>query len=317
MNILSYIKEKFRDVYNHVNSNKAVSTEDKIKDLSDYIDNQYSPYLPSRESVSTPDAPKYERYEYEAPSDESIKESAEKELGDYLSSNESSIKNQYDQKAKELEANKAASDRLYEDSAQKLKEAYGEASEKLSNDALKRGLARSSIAVNTQAEASKAYTKGANDLIAQHNEKISALDDEINSLSGQLQSALDSFKISYAAKLTARINELKEEREKRTLEAIKYNNSLSSDEFEQELQKKKTDSALYSDALDEAKLMQSIKNSLTEDQQDAIDKSIYDKMVEVLDSMPKAEALDALENNPIFRSNLSDYRYYKLCYRYR
>lgn len=317
MNILSYIKNKIKDAYNHSKNNSAASAEDKIKDLSDYIDSQYSPYLPSKDSVTTPDAPKYERYEYEAPSDESIKESAEKELNDYLSGNESSIKNQYDQKAKELEANKAASDRLYEDSTQKLKEAYGEASEKLSNDALKRGLARSSIAVNTQAEASKAYTKGANELIAQHNEKITALDDEINSLSGQLQSALDSFKISYAAKLTARINELKAEREKRTLEALKYNNSLTSDEFEQELKKQKTDSALYSEALDDAKLEQSIKKSLTEDQQDAIDKSIYDKMVEVLDSMTKEEARDALENNPIFRSNLSDYRYYKLCYRYK
>lgn len=326
MNILTYIKNKLKEAYDKSDSSgnssnggapSVPTTEDKLNDLSNFIDSQYSLYLPDKASVSTPEPPKYERYEYDAPSDESIQQSAEDELSDYLNSNESSIKNQYDQKAKELEANRAANEKLYEDSAQKLKEAYGEAAEKLSNDALKRGLARSSIAANNQAAASKAFAEGANELIAQRNEKISALDDEINSLSGQLQSALDSFKISYAAKLTARINELKSEREKRTLEALKYNNSLLSDEFEQELKKEKTDSDLYSDAIDEAKRIQSIKNSLTEDQQDAIDKSIFDKMVEILDSMTKEEAMDAIETNPIFRRNLSEFRYYKLRYRYK
>ena len=311
MNILTFLKNKL----NGNATSSSTSSSDKLKELESFVKNQYEGYLPSKST--TPDVPSYERYEYEAPSDDDIKKSAVTELGDYVLSGTNSIKNEYTQKAKELEAHKEASEKLFSDSSQKLKSAYDEAAEALSNDSLKRGLARSSIALNNQAAATQAYTQNLNSLIEQRNQKIASLDEEINSLDGQLQNALNSFKIGYAAKLTERINELKAEREKNKQEAIKYNNSLLKEEYEQSVNKQKTDSNLYSQALSQQQREQAIKDSLSVEERSRIEKNIYDKVVELLDSMPFDDAKALFFNEPIFRNSLSDYYYYTLYYKYR
>ncbi|MCH5163995.1 MAG: hypothetical protein J1F36_03175 [Clostridiales bacterium] len=315
MNILTFLKNKLNGNATSSTSSSS-SSSDKLKELESFVKNQYENYLPSK-SATTPDVPSYERYEYEAPSDEQIKKSAETELGDYVLSGENSIRDEYAQKAKELEANKASSEKQYVDSSQKLKSAYDEAAEALSNDSLKRGLARSSIALNNQAAATQAYTQNVNSLIEQRNQKIAEIDEELNSLDGQLQSALNSFKIGYAAKLTERINELKAEREKNKQEAIKYNNSLLKDEYEQSINKQKTDSDLYSKALSQKQREEAIKDSLSAEDKSKIEKSIYDKVVEVLDSMSFDDAKELFNSEPIFRNILSDYYYYTLYYKYR
>lgn len=310
MNILSYLKS----LLNGNNKDKNTNSGSKMSELESFVKEQYDAYLPSK--PNTPEPPSYERYEYEAPTDENIEQSAKAELGDYVGG-ENSIRSEYEQKAKELTANKASSEKQYTDSANKLKALYDEAAETLSNDSLKRGLARSSIAVAKQAAASKAYTDNANEMLAMHNQKMEELDKQINGLDGQLQNALNEFKISYAAKLTQRINELKEEREKHIQEALKYNNSLLSDEYEQRLKKEKTDNELYSDALSNQQREQTIKNNLSAEEKSKIEKRIYDKAVEILDSMSFDEAREAFFNDPIFRNSLSDYYYYTLYYKYR
>lgn len=316
MNILTYLKNLLNGSNSSNSSTQASSTTDKLKDLKDYVSSQYDTILPSKETLDT-EVPKYERYEYSPPTDEEIAKSAKDELASYIDENKASIISEYEEKAKELNANKESGKQLYVDSRNKLKQAYDQAAEALSNDSLKRGLARSSIALNNQAAASKAYTQGMENLLSQYNEKIDEIDKELNGLDGKLKSALSSFNISSAAKLTERINELKAEREKNIQKAIEYNNSLLKTEYEQGVDKAKAESDLYTDALNQTQKENELKESLTSDEKAQIEKNIYEKTVEILDSMPFDEARELFLNEPIFRESLSDYYYYTLYYKYR
>ncbi|MBR2967463.1 MAG: hypothetical protein IKC35_01635 [Clostridia bacterium] len=319
MNILTYLKNLLNgsNSSNKNNVDSGVSsTMDKLKELQDYVSSQYDTVLPGKTTLET-EVPTYERYEYTPPTDEEITQRAKDEFSPYVDQNKAAIVSEYDNKAKELNANKESRKQLYEDSTQKLKQAYDEAAETLSNDSLKRGLARSSIALNNQAAANKAYTQGIDNLLSQYNAKIDEIDKELNSLDGKLASALNAFNISSAAKLTERINELKSEREENIQKAIEYNNSLLKTEYEQGVDKAKTESDLYSDALSQTQKENELKGALSSEEKSQIEKNVYEKVVEILDSMPFDEARELFLNEPIFRNSLSDYYYYTLYYKYR
>lgn len=319
MNILSYLKSflESKKTSSASNSSTNSSTTGKIKELEDFLQKQNESLMPQPETGSSAEIPKYERYEYEAPSDESLRQSAEAELNEYLQNGENSIKNEYDAKEKSLNADKSSSEKQFEVSKDKLKSAYEQTAQALSDDSLKRGLARSSIALNNQAAAGKAYMQNVNDLIEQRNERITEIDNELNSLSGQLQSALDSFKISYAAKLTQRINELTEEREKNKQEAIKYNNSIAKQEYDEQIAKEERDKDLYKEQLQRQQQQKEYRDSLPDYQKERLEREFYDKAVEVLDSLPRDEAQKLFNASSIFKDNLSDYYYYTLYYKYR
>ncbi len=289
MDIVSYLKEKAK---------KNLESKKRTQEAYDQGLKEITDLLNSGEALST--TPSYERYEYDSPSDEEIRKSAEDELKGYLLGNENAIKNEYAEREKELSANKESSKNLFDESSRKLKETYEATSEALSNDALKRGLARSSIALGGQIAASKAYNDSTASLVSEYNRKIGEIDDELAGLNTELAGALDSFRIDYAAKLTQRINELKSEREKNEKEAIKYNNELLEKEY------KEKNSAWNQKSSKEQKA-----------DKEAYEKALYDKMNEVLSSLPIDQAKRMFsENNKLFRDNLGDVYYYALYMRF-
>lgn len=295
MNISSYLK------------NLAVQTNDettkrKLEEFEKYYKEQMG--LVGNSDSSLPELPSYERLEYSEPTDEEIRKSAEAELDDFARSEERSIRDRYAQKESDLSAKRDDDQTRFDADSDKLRQAYGEAAEALGNDVLKRGLARSSIAVNKQAEVGKAYAEGMRDLISERNDRLKEIDDELSSLDDQLKNALDDFRISYAAKLTQRMNELKSEREKNKADALKYNNSLEKEEYEQRLAREKSASS-------------SSSKKMTEEQKSIAARNVYEKAEELLNSLPFDEAKELFLNDPIFRNTLSDYYYYKLSYKFR
>lgn len=293
MDIVSYLKEKAKK---NLEKSKQDETnyDSALKELTDYIEGN----KPSYEKT-----PKYERYEYDSPSDEEIKKAAEEELSGYVENNERKLRNEYAEREKELGKNMESNKALFDESSEKLKDAYETTTEALSNDALKRGLARSSIALNGQIEAGKAYRDSAESLIKEYERKRADIDSELAGLETELSSALDSFRIDYAAKLATRINELKSEREKNEREAIEYNNSLLEKEY-----KEKT-------------AAQSKENNLTDSQKAdraAYQKALFDKINELLNALPLEQAKRMFnEHNTLFKENLGDVYYYSLYTRFK
>ena len=115
------------------------------------------------------------------------------------------------------------------------------------NDALRRGLARSSIIVNklNALENSKAQAKS--DAASGLFDSINQIDNKLNELETARLNALDEFDIVYAAKIGAEIQKLNAERQARLDDVIKYNNTLKAYEAQYGLDYAKTDSALDKD----------------------------------------------------------------------
>ncbi|MCH5162495.1 MAG: hypothetical protein J1G38_03280 [Clostridiales bacterium] len=253
--------------------------------------------------------------EYDPPSDESLRAQAENDLGAYRSQGIENIKQESAQNEENLKKNKSEYENARSASLKKLETAYGNASETVDSDILKRGLARSSIAVNEKSGLAEAYAAQSAEIMREYDLKISDIDKEISSVGAKLNKALNDFNLSYAAKLNEKLNELKAEREKKTKEVLEYNNSIREKQAKLDNERLKTESSLYSDALSQQQKATDLDN-LTPEARDAVYKSVYAKMDEYLSSMSKSQAKLEFLNHTLYRDHLSDYYYYKLYDKY-
>lgn len=252
---------------------------------------------------------------YSAPTDADLLTTAENGLVDYKRQGIESIKSNSEENAKALDLKKTnyLVDMAGEIDA--LNADYKTASNNIDNDVLKRGLARSSVAVNQKGELENNYMTQAASVRESYGKKITELDKEISEVDQKLTAALNDFNLTYAIKLNESLNSLKAEREKRQTEVIKYNNEIAKAQAELDANRLKTESDLYGDALDNKKKATDV-GSLTEKQRDELYNSVYDKMDEFLGSLSAEEAKIEIRNHSMYRSHLNDYYYYKLYDKY-
>ena len=246
----------------------------------------------------------YDRIEYDAPTDEEIEKNAQNSLKEYQQSGISSIENEIAALLEKYTSDKTVNTQAYENTLKSLNEAYESAIEAANNDAIKRGLARSSIALNTNAAINSEKAEKAAAASAEYNRLDADLTSKINGLEVERQKAMDEFNISYTAKLTEEINKLKEQREELKNEAIKYNNSLAEKEESERIEREKAESDLYSEALSQAKAERDLKEARYQ--------QIYGILRDKLLTMSAQEAQNEIRNNSIYRTYLSDAYFYKL-----
>lgn len=304
MDIGTYI----RDVINKTQGkDPTIDYTDTIEQINAITDNNL---LPQKPEISKGN--EYERLDYTPPTDEQIEKSAGAVLADYKQAGEQSIENEISALLEKYSTQKKKDDESYEKMLKSLSDAYEMAVESASNDALKRGLARSSIAVNTVSaiEGEKAKEKSA--LEREHEQKMREIDNEIAMLEVKKQKALDDFNVAYTARLTEQIDKLKEESLKKQTEVVKYNNSLTEKEREEEIKRKKAESELYTQALSQKKTEDSMKNKLTEHEQDTQYQQVYSVLRDKLLTLSPMQAQTEVTANPIYRIYLSDAYYYKL-----
>lgn len=115
--------------------------------------------------------------------------------------------------------------------------------ENSSNDALKRGLSRSSIVINQLDAFNKDELNTYKALEKDYNDKLDEINFELNSLNQQKQQALADFDIAYAVKLNDQINTLTNNLLEKQTAIIKYNNEI----FEKERDYKDKYNSLVAD----------------------------------------------------------------------
>ena len=93
-------------------------------------------------------------------------------------------------------------------------------------DALKRGLARSSIATGRLDKLDGLGVEGIIQLNAKLSERLDGVDKELARLNTELKKALDNLELDKAYDLDATISNLKNERDNAVNDIIKYNNTL-------------------------------------------------------------------------------------------
>lgn len=177
----------------------------------------------------------YERVEYTPATDEEINDAAKADLREYEKSGRDGIDNEIAAIVKSYSDKRSKAGESYEQTMKNIDSAYKRAVEAAEADAIKRGLARSSIAALTvsgiEGDRAEKETAASDERTRTENE----IDAAIGELEAKRQKALSDFNLTYLAKLTTQIEKKKEEREKAKLETAKYNNSLSKQENSDEI----------------------------------------------------------------------------------
>ncbi len=241
---------------------------------------------------------KYDRIEYDAPTDAEIIKNAQDELAGYRAESISDIKTDTENRISDALGRKADSYRDLSETESGISGDYATAVRAYEDDMAKRGLSRSSIAASEKAAIEESRAEALASARSAHAEEISRIDAEISGLEADMQKALNAFDIAYAARLTERIAELTEEREEKRIEALKYNNQMTEKERDDML-------AIMGDE-------SLLEGEVPEDMLASYYSEKYDVFRQYLSGMSADQARVAVRNDPFIRSSLSDYFYYRL-----
>ena len=310
-NIEDYVNDFIASLENDnddsLSSDKPMDRDELLKRLEE-IEAAYSDEGQAGTDISElPPLPTYEYKEYDAPTDEEIAKTAESSLSDYRAESIAAI-----EKAAEegRQADKEARERAQESAertAESIDSDYEEASKSLNDDALKRGLARSSIAVNRTADLSSARAEAMASLAVASEQERLRLDSELAALENERTRALDAFDIAYAARVTEKINELTAERTAREEEVLEYNNKLR----EQEKKDAEDRAELIADLREQA-LEASENDGVNAEQGEGANKAKYTAIHAYLSTLSRERAKEAVREDALIRNSLTDYYYYKL-----
>lgn len=212
---------------NNILDKKNKSAEDFINDLR-----EINFTLSNSSKVEIPTAPKFERMSDVEIDDKKIEEDSISSLEGYRNQSIENIEQEFVDKEKELNDNKQSLIDTHSNDRKNIKQAYDSVRENASNDALKRGLARSSIVINTLDAFNDSELEAYNTLDKELSNNINAINFELNALVSNKEDALNNFDIEYASKLNEKINETTERLRKAQEEVIKYNNEIAEKEAE-------------------------------------------------------------------------------------
>lgn len=300
---IEYIREAWDTLVNgEENKKKKNATAAEIDDL---IAGYGYDKLPEKQTL--PDAPTYTRLDTNKASDEQIRAEAEQELAAYKAQGEQGVEKELRAKEEKYRADMQSATDAQAEAERKATQSYESARRSTDDDMLRRGLARSSIAANKQAALFESEASAKAQIAAEYGKQINALTEQINGLDAQRQQALNDFNLSYAMKLSDRIAELKQERDKAVNDAIKYNNTLDEKEHNAAVDKQMKESDLYSEALSQREKEEKL-TTLTE--KDML--AMYTQIAQKLRGLNKNDARDIVLNNANIRATLGGAYYYKL-----
>lgn len=238
--------------------------------------------------------------------DNKIAKQVEEELFDYKKSGIDKINNQTKLKEEELNLNKESLKNSYNSSKEKIETNYANARQRTSDEALKRGISRSSIVINQLDAFNREELDLYNKLDEELTSKINQVDFELNALQTQQDLALSEFDIAYAVKLNSKINSLKQGLIDKQNEVLKYNNQIAEKEAQYKLKYEQLEQDLKNEAWDKEK---DLINLASKYGVKAVEKykqtKIYNMVDEYLASLSKEEAKKILENNEEVRNYLT------------
>lgn len=262
-------------------------TQDYSNMLDDFkkVDDKYN---------LTTDNVTFEKQTFTKPSDEEIKTSAQNSLENYKQTSLQNIEDDYNQKSSDISNQIDELKNSAQSQKQETKNLYSSLKNDASNDALKRGLARSSIVINVL----DAFDQNMIDEINKINEeigtKVESLNNQKSLLNEQRQSALNAFDIAYAVELSTKIDEINAELAEEEQKVIEYNNKIAEKEAEYEAQRNK-------DTLDRAEFIEKYGEdailSLKQNEK-------YEIALNYLNTLSKEEALNELDSNRTFSYEL-------------
>lgn len=170
------------------------------------------------------------RLEYDAPTDDEIIKLASESLESKYKQKKDSLTDLTTEKKNDF---LSAIERAKENSQREkieVNDNFEKAKQSVENNALKRGMARSSVVVNEVGQLERQKNSQLGEVDRELTEKIEGINSQINSLEAELSQSIKDLDMEKAVELNEKITTLKEERKAKQDEVIKYNNSISETE---------------------------------------------------------------------------------------
>ncbi len=305
----SFSKEKEKEILDNLNASSDSSSqtlEDKLKS----IDSKYSLNADNEEISSSLNLEKLDKVSID---EDAIKTEAQKYADKEKESNVLKLEEDTKNKAEALEASKQNKIDSTEESKKYIENLYSARKEEASNEALKRGLGRSSIIIN-QIEA---FDKGKIDeyiaLDKELTDSINDISDKLNNLNVEKESALKNYDIAYAVSVDEQIKKLTEELTKKQQDVIKYNNEIAEKEAKyndslveknNEVKNKNLDNSLnIAKYIEEYGVAGLNQLKLSEK---------YDTVMEYLNGLSKEDALSDIQSKADFYKDQLGDKYYQI-----
>lgn len=222
-------KKKANDEKNAVKTQSQAQSGDSAekKSLYDSLDKINDDYEKTDvRSYNGTVIPKLNEKTYDAPTDEEIIKTATEEEKANTARKKQAAEAVAEEKEAALDLQKAGYENYAKESEKRISDSYEAAKNNASDEAIKRGIARSSIISEQLKDFDEAKIKDVENAYATAREKIAEADEKIGSLTEELSKAVASYDMEEAVKINERINALKEERTKKQNEVTEYNNAL-------------------------------------------------------------------------------------------
>lgn len=222
-------KKKANDEKNAVKTQSQTQSGDSAekKSLYDSLDKINDDYEKTDvRSYNGTVIPKLNEKTYDAPTDEEIIKTATEEEKANTARKKQAAEAVAEEKKAALDLQKAGYENYAKESEKRISDSYETAKNNASDEAIKRGIARSSIISEQLKDFDEAKIKDVENAYATAREKIAEADEKIGNLTEELSKAVASYDMEEAVKINERINSLKEERTKKQNEVTEYNNAL-------------------------------------------------------------------------------------------
>lgn len=222
-------KKKANDEKNAVKTQSQAQSGDSAekKSLYDSLDKINDDYEKTDvRSYNGTVIPKLNEKTYVAPTDEEIIKTATEEEKANTARKKQAAEAVAEEKKAALDLQKAGYENYAKESEKRISDSYEAAKNNASDEAIKRGIARSSIISEQLKDFDEAKIKDVENAYATAREKIAEADEKIGNLTEELSKAVASYDMEEAVKINERINSLKEERTKKQNEVTEYNNAL-------------------------------------------------------------------------------------------
>jgi len=224
-------------------------------------------------------------------SDEAIKKLAEDSLLPQYLKNTNKLESSADNSISTMENKKNSLLENLKEQTKLLDDFYEARKKEAEKQALKRGLARSSIIMGKIEGFDREKIDRQSGLSDKTAKSVIDLDAGIEKLQKELKSALDSYELEHAADISKKITELEKQREKEIQEVIKYNNTVQEKEVKYQ-ESGKGASGDGDPVLKKEEKLAAVKK--------------------YLDTLPKADATEFIKNNDVLKEHLGTYYNYLL-----
>lgn len=159
--------------------------------------------------------------------DEELEKTATSSAMSKKQDSQKSLTEEAEEKKKKIDTEIQEQTKNYNDDIVGIEKTYENAKQSASDQAIKRGLGRSSIIMNMLKEYDTGKIKSIETREQSYKTKIGELDEQIKTLDENLDKALKNLDMQTAFEINEQLDALKKERDENNQKAIKYNNELN------------------------------------------------------------------------------------------